>query len=62
MAKLKDAVGKPVSDRSMEFIKFAAKEMIDAFDHDQAILSGKGGDERLHFVDSAVLVVAPLHK
>ena len=62
MAKLKDAVGKPVGDRSMELIKFAGKEMIDTFDDNQVIFAGEGGDERFHFVDSAVLVVARMHK
>ncbi len=62
MAKLKDAVGKPVGDRSMELIKFAGKEMIHAFNDDQAIFAGERGDERFHFVDSAVLVVARMHK
>ena len=62
MTKLKDAVGKPVGDRGMELIKFAGKEMIDTFDNDQAIFAGEGGNERFHFVDSAVFVVARMHK
>ena len=62
MAKLKDAVGKPVGDRSMELIKFAGKEMIDPFDDHETILTGERGDERFDFFDGAVLVVACMHE
>jgi len=62
MAEQKDAIAEPVGDRSIEFIKFAGKEMIDAFDDHQLIFAGKRRDERFDFCYGAVLVVAPMHK
>jgi len=62
MAKLKNAVSKPVGDCSMKFVKSAGKEMVDAFDNHYVIFAGKRGNERFHFCDGAKLVVAPVHK
>ncbi len=62
MAKPKNTVVEPVGDRAIEFMKFAGKEMVDAFDNNQVILAGEGGDERFNLFDGAVLVVAPVNQ
>ena len=62
MAKPKNTGGEPLGDRAIKFMKLAGKEMIDTLDDHQLILAGKCGNERFHFCDGAVLVVAPVHK
>lgn len=62
MAQAENFVGEPGVDGTAQLVELAGKEMIDAFDDDQVIFPWELGNERSHFSNGAVLVVASVHE